>query len=104
MMRTVKNLVRTMRIARLLRNKSPYLAKMDFIEDHLVGVADADESGDEGKNGDDSKDNLVIELVASGLTLGGLCELVELFFDSRLGEVFLARDVSLTQAILGSRA
>lgn len=77
---------------------------MHFIEDHLVGVADADESRDEGQNGDYSKNNFIVELIASRFALGGLCELVKLLFYSSWAKVFLARDVSLAQAVLESRA
>lgn len=77
---------------------------MHFIEDHLVRVADAHKSRDEGENGDYSKDNLIVELIASRFALGGLCKLVKLFFYSSRTEVFLARNISLAQAVLGSRA
>lgn len=91
-------------IAVCCAEKGSYLAKMHFIKDHLVGVADADKSRDEGENGDYSEDDFIVELIASRFALAGLCELVELLFYGSRTEVFLARDVSLAQAVLGSRA
>lgn len=66
----------------MLGGDGPYLAKMDFVEDYLIRMADADESSDEGENGNDGEDNLVVELVVRGCALGGLCELVKLLFHS----------------------
>lgn len=81
-----------------------YLAEVDFVEDHLIGVANANESGDEGENGDNEEDKFVLDLAASRRGLGGLCKLVEFLFDSSRAKVLLGRDVPLTQAVLGRRA
>ena len=42
------------------RGCQAYLSKVYFVKDHLVRMANANEPGDEGENGDDSKGNLVI--------------------------------------------
>lgn len=71
---------------------------MDFVKDHLVRVADTNESGDEGEHCDNEEDNLVRELAFIGGDIGRLCELL---FNSSGAEVLLARDVPLAQAVLG---
>lgn len=103
-MQTIVELVRQVAFAPTPCGEDSYLAKMDFIEHHLIGVADADKSGDKGENGNDGEDNLVVELITRGCALCGLCELIELLFDSSGSKVFLARDVPLAQAVLGIRA
>lgn len=56
-----------------VRNRdSVYLSKMNLIEDDLVGMADAKESSDESKDGNDGQSQLVIPFV--WLTLFGLDE------------------------------
>lgn len=49
---------------------STYLAKVNFVKDDLIGMADAPETGDEGKNGGDEKSDAVLGLRDGAL---GLC-------------------------------
>lgn len=81
-----------------------YLAKMNLVKDDLVGVADANESGDEGGDGDEEEGNLVIELATRGGGVGGFGKLVKFLFNRSCGEVLFARYVPLAQAVLWGRA
>jgi hypothetical protein len=56
----------------LVIEKQIYLSKMDLIKDDLVGMADAKESSDEGKGGDDGQGQLIVPFI--GLTLLSLDE------------------------------
>src|SRR4051812_25982533 len=87
-----------------------YLAEVDFIEDDLVRVADAPESGDEGQQGDDDEDGLVVALGARGGFGGGsLHQLVELDVGGGTRNTLLrllgrdAAGIPLAQSALGRR-
>jgi hypothetical protein len=88
------------------------LAKVDFIEDDLVGVADAPEPGDEGKDGGNDKADAVLEVrLLLGLGLGddggglGLGLDLELLLRGRRRHSPLGAIVALAHAALrgGSR-
>lgn len=90
-----------------------YLAKVDFVKDDLVGMADAPEPGDEGQSGHYSKRNLVLPLIAIagcgdllGRVLAG--DVLELDVGDIASVLLLARagDIALAYASLrrGSRS
>lgn len=79
-----------------------YLAEMDLVKDNLSRVADAPESSDECEGCDDGQRNFVFQIVR-GRRFVGLCQLVELVFDSNGSPILLtgAGHVSLAQAFGG---